>query len=145
MKKILLLFLTLTALNSIAQLNIKESEKEILIGEYKPLGVFYGSWTLFEEDNSYLFMFKNEKYISLNEIESFRLSNSESFNQLFDVITETLAKKETKELEIDLNNDKKLLLKFKKKTVSFWYWDGYNWAYTTLFNQNAINKLWGKE
>ena len=89
-------------------------------------------------------MFKNGKYTTITDYQVFYIDSTTSFNQLYDVINLTIETGEKKELELELKNNEKILLKFESRKVCFWYWNGSSWSYSMYLNLKNINKLFGK-
>jgi hypothetical protein len=147
MKYLFVFLLACVSHNSIGQLDIKESgtnENVVLIGEINLMTIRYMSCSKYLDSKLYSFHFKNEKYKMIEEHESFDIQGDESFNQLYDVLSNTLTKKETKELEISLDDGEILKLNFKGKGVTFWYYNGVTWSYSMRVYLKHINKLFGK-
>jgi hypothetical protein len=143
--KMLFFFLALVNFSCYAQLDIKESgTNESSIGKVVLMTTNFIECTKFSDTDLYLFSFRNQDYSTITDYKSFFIKGTESFNQLYDVLNKTLANKETKELEIDLGNNEKLILKFKGKSVSFWYWNNSSWSYSMAFYLKHIDKLFGK-
>jgi hypothetical protein len=143
--KILFFFLALVNFSCYAQLDIKESgTNESSIGKVVLMTTNFIECTKFSDTDLYLFSFRNQDYSTITDYKSFFIKGTESFNQLYDVLNKTLTNKETKELEIDLGNNEKLILKFKGKSVSFWYWNNSSWSYSMAFYLKHIDKLFGK-
>ncbi len=141
----LFFFLALVNFSCYAQLDIKESgTNESSIGKVVLMTTNFIECTKFSDTDLYLFSFRNQDYSTITDYKSFFIKGTESFNQLYDVLNKTLANKETKELEIDLGNNEKLILKFKGKSVSFWYWNNSSWSYSMAFYLKHIDKLFGK-
>lgn len=128
--------------NIFAQLQIKESTDGIKIGSYSALGQRYVECTNY--NNNFAFTYRDYTYPLLDEYKTFWISGSESFNQLYNVIIETLNKKEKKDLDIKLDGNNSLKLKFTTNKVSFWLWDGYNWSYSPTCNKKQIENIFGK-
>lgn len=143
MKKILLFtaFYFLCT-NYFSQLEIKESNEGITIGSYSAIGQTYVKCTNY--NGSYAFTFRDGTYSTLDEYKTFWIRGNESFNQLYNVICETLDKKENKKLDINLDGENSLKLNFTKRSVTFWLWDGYNWSYSASCSKKQIDKIFGK-
>lgn len=134
--------------SSYSQLDIKEDKTvETELGDVNIMGTSWISCKEFKEDSTakYMFMYKNTKYSTINDYKAFWIYNVADFNQLYQVITDQLLKREDKELEITLMNEDKLTLKFTRKgVIQFMVWDGVALSYTYPFKQKHIDKLFGK-
>ena len=134
--------------SSYSQLDIKEDKTvETQMGDVIIMGTSWISCKEFREESStrYMFMYKNTKYSTINDYKAFWMQSADDFNQLYQVISEQLVKKEDKELEIALKNGDELTLKFTRKgVIQFMVWDGVALSYTYPFKQKHIDKLFGK-
>ena len=145
MKVTLLLIASLFVLtSSFGQLDVKEASTPEKIGEIKIAGEHSISLSYNEEPVFYTFMFKNQKYKSINDLKSFSFYSKEDLESLYSIIEDNLGNKSKKELEIKLRNDNTLTLKFTGKQVSFLLWDGVALHYSAPYNLKQINKLFGK-
>jgi len=148
MKNLLVFLFVLLVFNSFSQLDIKEDKtEENVIGTYSVVGTTFLKLTEYktEEFVSYIFLYKNLKYQQIVDYQSFSLNSMDDVNQLYDVISKQLPKKEKKDLEINLPNGDQLTLSFyKNKSVQFKVWNGSSWSYSTYLRQKQIDKLFGK-
>jgi len=148
MKSILIVLGLVISFSSYSQLDIKEDKTvETELGDVNIMGTSWISCKEFKEDSTakYMFMYKNTKYSTINDYKAFWIYNVADFNQLYQVITDQLLKREDKELEITLMNEDKLTLKFTRKgVIQFMVWDGVALSYTYPFKQKHIDKLFGK-
>jgi hypothetical protein len=145
MKLFLLLITFLFSLNNFSQLVIKESKTETsTIGKVVMMTTNFIECTKDSVNDLYIFRFKNQKLASIYDYRSFYIKGTESFNQLYEIINNTLINKESKDFEIDLGNRETLKISIKGRTVTFWYWNGTSWSYSMEFYPKHINKLFGK-
>jgi hypothetical protein len=144
MKKYFLLLTLLINFTCFCQLNIKETANSTTIGKVELMTTNFIECTKYLDNDMYLFSFKNEEYTLINDYKSFFIEGTESFNQLYELLNQTLTNKETKELDIELGNNEKLTLRFKGRSVAFWYWNGSSWSHSMPFYLKHINKLFGK-
>jgi hypothetical protein len=142
MKKLFLLLMLIPVI-SFSQLDFEETTDPVKIGELKVAGVYYGSVHYNEEHDTYFIMYKNLKYSNITDIKSFVIKSTKDYEELYEIITNTLGEK--KDLEINLGDHKKLKLAFNKKNVQFNVWNGTSWSYSLYMNQKQINRLFGKE
>ena len=145
MNKLLLsLVVLILSFNAISQLKIIEEVKKEQIGIIKTSGINWFECTKYEGE-SYLFTYRNWKYKTIFEYESFRIKGNQTFNELYEVLISSLTKKEKKNVDIDLGNGETLSLRFAgKKTMEFWVWNGSSWSYSCPMNIKGVNMLWGK-
>jgi hypothetical protein len=140
MKKLLVL-LVLFPLIGLSQLRIEEKTPDKELGEIK----IAKQWqmTLTESKESYFYMFRNQKYTHIVDVQSFYLKSKEDINELYKLLIENLQEADKKEIRIEISKQQTLILDFNNHKVRFMLWDGYTLSYSSWFNERQINDLYG--
>ena len=150
LKTVVLLMSLVLSFNTFSQLELIENENEkIKVGSVDVFGAVwmdcfkYSTEVNGEKTIKYLFTYQNLKYSTITDYKSFWINGDKDFNELYELITETIGKEE-KNIEIKLKSGNELTLKFNKKYVQFRVWNGTYWSFSPLLKQKQIDKLFGK-
>jgi uncharacterized protein (DUF2225 family) len=141
MKKLIMLLMLIPFIGT-AQLEIKQPVSKKEIGEVKVAGAF--SISLTEMQDSYYFMYRNLKYSSIVDVQSFGFRSKQDIDELYALIIDQLPIPDKRNIDIKLYNGNTLRLDFAKNKIQFNVWDGYSLSYTAWYTEKQINQLFGK-
>jgi len=144
MKKLIMLLILVPFMGA-SQLEFKQKQEPVKLGEVRIAGTYYGDITHFVEQDVYVIFYKNLKYQAISDVKSHTIGTKEDLNSLYKIIIERLQDKEKSSLEVNYPNGKILRLEFAKKRVQFWVYDNVSWSYSFYFNEKQINQLIGNQ
>ncbi len=119
MKKITTILMMFIAVSSFAQLKVKDidTKPDEVIGEYKMMGVLYG--TIEREKDICIFTYKDTKFKQITEYKHFMFKQSD-LDALYDILTNTEGVNEGDQKEVELENGDKLRIVYKKSMGKIW-------------------------
>lgn len=118
MKKLLIILVSLVALNVNAQLVIKESAKDTVVWQSKMSTVPKLIKFSTESIESYTMYYKNAKYTSITDIDYITIGNHETTKQFFELLQTILT--EGKDYNVELGKKSVTLKKGALNSVLIW-------------------------
>ena len=144
MKSILFILFFAVSYSSFGPLDVVETKKDSVIGEFRYLKSQLVELTL--NEFGYRFMYRNLEYQHISEYATFYIDNETSLNQLYDLCVKKIEDKDKESTRIDLGNGESLIISYMKPAVRFYHYDKYGTLSTTQYMRiKNLKALFGKE
>jgi len=137
------------SISSFAQLNISSNDNLVTIGEHLYMKTSQIKLSKDNSTGSYIFLYKDGEYQTIQDWKTFTINNEKSINQLYDLCTKMITEKAKEPVIINLEENNKLVVSYTKswKGITFTIYNSAGVKSSTAppMKQKNLDSLFGKD